>query len=531
MNGCRACRWSSCSFQRGLGLVEGCHSHSMVPGRLARDVEHHPVDLAHLVGDAGGDARQHVVRHAGPVGRHGVLAGHRAQHDRVAVRAAVALHAHRADVGEQHHGALPDLAVQARRGRAPRARSRRPARSMSSRSSVTSPMIRMPRPGPGNGWRQTISSGRPSSRPTWRTSSLNSVRNGSTSANCEVVGQAADVVVALDVRRAGAAAGLDDVGVERALHEELDRLAVGPGLGDDLAGRLLEDPDELAADDLALLLGVGDPGERVEEPLRASTTSSVDAGGGDEVPLDLLGLALAQQPVVDEDAGELVADRALHERGGDGGVDPAGQRRRAPACRRPAARIGRDLLVDDVGHRPGRAGAGDVVEEVLEHRLAVRRCAAPRGGTARRRACGRCPRTPRPGRRRVAAMTANPAGASSTESPWLIHTDWSAGRPRNSVHSASTTVEAVRPNSARPVARDRRRRARGPSPGSRSRCRTTGRRPRTAPGRRCGAPSAYTDDGPPDRMIAAGARPASPPPASCAARSRCRRAPRGPGGR
>ena len=41
----------------------------------------------------------------------------------------------------------------------------------------------------------------------------------------QVVGQAADVVVALDVGRAGAAAGLDDVGVQRALDQEVD---VGP---------------------------------------------------------------------------------------------------------------------------------------------------------------------------------------------------------------------------------------------------------------------------------------------------------------
>ena len=32
-------------------------------------------------------------------------------------------------------------------------------------SGVTSPMMRMPRPGPGNGWRLTRYSGRPSSRP------------------------------------------------------------------------------------------------------------------------------------------------------------------------------------------------------------------------------------------------------------------------------------------------------------------------------------------------------------------------------
>ena len=41
---------------------------------------------------------------------------------------------------------------------------------------------------------------------------------------------------------------------------------------------------------------------------------------------DALRLFAAEQAVVDEDAGELVADRAVHERGGDGGVDAAGER-------------------------------------------------------------------------------------------------------------------------------------------------------------------------------------------------------------
>ena len=68
---------------------------------------------------------------------------------------------------------------------------------------------------------------------------MNSARSGSTSCELQVVRQAADVVVRLDVRRALAAAGLDDVGVERALHEELDLFAVLARLGDDLArGRL-----------------------------------------------------------------------------------------------------------------------------------------------------------------------------------------------------------------------------------------------------------------------------------------------------
>ena len=66
-----------------------------------------------------------------------------------------------------------------------------------------------------------------------------------------VVGQAADVVVRLDLRRdAVVATGLDHVRVERALDEEADVA--------ELAGLLLEDADELLPHDLALRLGIGD---------------------------------------------------------------------------------------------------------------------------------------------------------------------------------------------------------------------------------------------------------------------------------
>jgi hypothetical protein len=79
------------------------------------------------------------------------------------------------------------------------------------------------------------------------------------------LGQAADVVVALDHRRRAAHRhALDHVGVERALGEE-------PRAGDGLASSS-NTVDELAADDLALALGVGDPGQGVEEAIVASTT-------------------------------------------------------------------------------------------------------------------------------------------------------------------------------------------------------------------------------------------------------------------
>ena len=141
------------------------------------------------------------------------------------------------------------------------------------------------------------------------------------------------------------------------------RITEHPGLG------RLEGADELATDDLALLLGVDDPLERAEE-LVGGVDDVEGVEDGLEVAAYLLGLAEPHHPVVDVDTGQSVADRALHDRRRDRGVDAAGER----ADRATLADLGPDpvdLLVDDVDHRPGRAAAGDVVEEVLEHLLAV----------------------------------------------------------------------------------------------------------------------------------------------------------------
>src|SRR4029077_16033520 len=95
-------------------------SHWLLPldgsGGLAGCGEGDPVDPVALFGDPGGDDLQHVVREPGPVGGHRVLGGDGAQHDRVAVGAAVALDADRADVGEQHDRELQDVAVEAGAG-------------------------------------------------------------------------------------------------------------------------------------------------------------------------------------------------------------------------------------------------------------------------------------------------------------------------------------------------------------------------------------------------------------------------------
>jgi hypothetical protein len=125
---------------------------------------------------------------ARPVGGHRVLGRTGPQDDRVAVRAAVALHADRADVGEQHDGALPHVAVEAG------------ARQLLAGDGVglaqqVEPLLRdladdadaearaRERLAPHDRL------GQPSSSPTRRTSSLNSARSGSTSENCRSSGR------------------------------------------------------------------------------------------------------------------------------------------------------------------------------------------------------------------------------------------------------------------------------------------------------------------------------------------------------
>ena len=72
-----------------------------------------------------------------------------------------------------------------------------------------------------------------------------------------VVRQTAHVVVALDDGGLAAQAGLDHVGIDGALGQEVH--------GADLLGLLLEHADELLADDLPLALGVRDTGQLAQE--------------------------------------------------------------------------------------------------------------------------------------------------------------------------------------------------------------------------------------------------------------------------
>ena len=83
--------------------------------------------------------------------------------------------------------------------------------------------------------------------------------------------------------------------------------------GGEPARLLLEDADELAADGLALGLGVADAGELCQEALLGVDGDEWHPEGVAEGADHLLALVLSHQSVVDEHARELVAHGTVHE--------------------------------------------------------------------------------------------------------------------------------------------------------------------------------------------------------------------------
>ena len=255
----------------------------------------------------------------------------------------------------------------------------------------------------------------------------------------EVLGQAADVVVRLDRRRRRpVAAGLDHVGVERALDEEAGVV--------ELRRLLLEDADELLADDLALALGLVDAGEPGEEALGGVDVDQAVAEALAEGRDDLLGLVLAHQAVVDEHAGELVADRPVDEQRRGRRVDAAGEpaddaRRRRPGrgSARPARRSPRPAT--------SALAAGDLAQEALEDLGAVGRVDDLGVELDPVEAALRRSRRRRPASRGSRRARRSPAGASKTVSRWLIQHCCSAGSPASRRPPPLVRVSSVRPNS------------------------------------------------------------------------------------
>ena len=87
---------------------------------------------------------------------------------------------------------------------------------------------------------------------------------------------------------------------------------------------------------------------------------------------DLVAFLPAQQAGIDEHAGQLLADRAMQQRGHDRGIDAA----REPEQDAVVADLGthaRDLVLDDVGRGPQRPAAADLGHETPQQRPALLR--------------------------------------------------------------------------------------------------------------------------------------------------------------
>ena len=128
----------------------------------------------------------------------------------------------------------------------------------------------------------------------------------------QILGKAACVVVSLD-----AGLTLQDVGPDSSLCKEFDSV--------ELSGFLSEDFDELAADDVSLLLGIRDACQLIQEAVGSIYVDEVGVHLITEYFDNLLGLALAEQSVVDMYTNEVLADGLDQEGCNDGGIYTAGE--------------------------------------------------------------------------------------------------------------------------------------------------------------------------------------------------------------
>ena len=153
------------------------------------------------------------------------------------------------------------------------------------------------------------------------------------------------------------------------MRQKFDRpLAVGR----DAARLGLERVDEEFADGLPLHLRIVEPFERAEELLRRVDMDERDVEVAAEEADHLLRLALAQEAVIDEDAGELVADRLVDQDRRDRRIDAAREAADDPRFADLRADAG-DLLGAERRHRPVALEARDLMQEIGDELRAVGR--------------------------------------------------------------------------------------------------------------------------------------------------------------
>ena len=172
-------------------------------------------------------------------------------------------------------------------------------------------------------------------------------------------------MVALDDGGFAAQTALNDVRVDGALRKEI-HLA-------DLLGLFLEDADKLLADDLALALRLGDTGQFAEIALAGVHADKIDvkvrvAGAKDRA--DLFLLVLAEQTVIHEHTGQLLADRLGQHSRQNRGIHAAGQgAQHLAVADLLTQRL--DVVLHEGVHLPIAGAAADVVHEIVQHLLAL----------------------------------------------------------------------------------------------------------------------------------------------------------------
>ena len=176
----------------------------------------------------------------------------------------------------------------------------------------------------------------------------------------KIGGEAANVVMGLDpVRIDGIVTRtFDHVGIERALCQEID-LPQGSGLA-------LEDLDEGRTDPPALLFRVDNPLQGDQELVAGVDALHVDA----QMPLHHVfhpaPLVAAEEPIVNQQAGELAGERAMHQRGAHRRVDATRERAEDASVAHLFANRGGRLL-DEGGRFPGAAAGRHLIEKVPDN--------------------------------------------------------------------------------------------------------------------------------------------------------------------
>ena len=199
--------------------------------RLGRHVVGHAVDAAHLVDDAAADLLQQRVGQLGPVGGHEVAGLHGAQRHHVVVGAAVAHHAHALDRQEDGEGLAGQLVPALAAGRVDGGAQLLDEDGVGAAQQVGVFALDLAEDAHAQARARERVAVDHLVRQAQRHAEfahlvLEQVAQRLQQLQAQRLGQAADVVVALDRGRLLAwlgAAGLDHVGVDRALRQPLAR--------------------------------------------------------------------------------------------------------------------------------------------------------------------------------------------------------------------------------------------------------------------------------------------------------------------